>query len=74
MRVRCQLSDPSSPHDVDTEHAYRRVTGWAQQRGAEGGIHALALRQSLHEYACYACIERAKKNIPIAQTTLFEGG
>lgn len=71
MLVRCALSDPSFPHDVETDLAYRKVVGWEQRRAA-GGLHSLTLREVLDEYACYACIQRYRQNIAVTQIDLFE--
>lgn len=70
MLVRCALSNPDAPHDVDTDIAFRKVSGWERRRTG-GGLNALALRQSHDEYACYACIERLQKGISVSQTTLL---
>lgn len=51
--------EPVDPRD---RHTYRRVTGWARERSG-GGLHALALRAELHQYAHGDCIEKAKRGL-----------
>lgn len=56
---------------IDPATDYRRASGWTQDRGAVGGVHALRLREWQDEYACSTCIGKLARGIPVEQETLL---
>lgn len=48
---------------------YRRVEGFERHR-SEGGTNALALRKATEEWACSACVDRAKRGVSPTQQAL----
>lgn len=49
---------------------YELVQGWAMNR--KQGTNAIALKKSLHQYACGLCMDKLKAGIPHGQQTLFQ--
>lgn len=56
--------------DPASERTYRAVRGWEHPRVA-GGTNALALREPLDEWACWSCIDRARRGLSPQQESLL---
>jgi hypothetical protein len=68
MKVPCHFCG----NEIDTRShtAYRKKTGWAQNRSG-GGTNALALPEEHDEWACMICVDKKKRGIAIEQATLL---
>lgn len=69
FKVPCAL-DPSHEVDPNGYGVHQRVQGWEKPRD-EGGANQITLREPLPEFACFKCIEQAKRGISPAQKTLL---
>lgn len=58
------------PLDPLAPGVYRKVEGWAENRG-QGGAHAIALREEHHVYAHALCIQAAKIGAAHEQVSLY---
>lgn len=66
---RCVLCQESV--DPDSHLVLRRITGFAQSRGATGGVHGLRDKQWGDEYAHTLCIDRKKAGHRFGQGDLL---
>lgn len=57
-------------HDVAHDSALQRVQGFQKPRKG-GGANQIVLRENLDEYACWECVERAKRGISQDQAEMW---
>ena len=56
---------------VDPDRDYRRMVGWARDRGAAGGVNALRVREACPEWACSGCVDKLAEGITPNQTAMI---
>lgn len=64
---RCSLCGKGGIVD---DRDYRRVIGWERPRSG-GGLHSLALRQTLGEWAHRECVDLTRSGISVDQESMF---
>lgn len=70
MLVPCVLC--GRPLDPDAPRVFQLVRGYELKR-EQGGTNALALREPLHQFAHYHCVDRKRSGIAPTQTSLLDG-
>ncbi len=59
--------------DTQDQSAFRRVVGWERKAvsASRKGGSDIVLRESIDDYACFACVERLKMGLNAAQESLL---
>ncbi len=63
----------NQPVNTDDPSAFRRVIGWerkAVSQSRKGGSD-IVLREQTDDYSCFACVERLKMGVNVAQSSLL---
>ena len=66
----CAQDGKTTELDPEASMTYRKVTGWERPRLA-GGTNAVALRAPHDEWACWECIHKQGRGIPVGQGSLL---